>query len=171
MVALAFVGPVLFSVSGLLVAIGLSDVADKFVEQAPAKERQARASRRSPLAKATDDAARATASGTTTTLGRRLPPQSTTTTPRTPEQAASKARDDLASDLLDNSSLLQVGSLMRFVGLLSLVFALIYIPLWCDANRPAHPVLGDARDWPSACPCSWSPSGSSAWCSGSRRSG
>ena len=42
MVALAFVGPILFSLSGLLVAIGLNDVADKFVEQAPAKERQAR---------------------------------------------------------------------------------------------------------------------------------
>ena len=129
MVALAFVGPVLFSVSGLLVAIGLSDVADKFVEQAPAKERQARAQAvAAPRATTTQPSK---ASGTTTAKSTTTTPQSTTTTPRTPEQAASKARDDLASDLLDNSGLLQVGSLMRFIGLFSLVFALIYIPLWC----------------------------------------
>jgi hypothetical protein len=130
MVALAFVGPVLFSLSGLLVAIGLNDVADKFVEQAPAKERQAREQAvAAPKATTTQPSK---ASGTTTTArSTTTTPQSTTTTPRTPEQAASKARDDLASDLLDNSSLLQVGSLMRIVGLFSLVFALIYIPLWC----------------------------------------
>jgi hypothetical protein len=129
MVALAFVGPVLFSLSGLLVAIGLNDVADKFVEQAPAKERQARAQAvAAPKATTTQPSK---ASGTTTPQSTTTTPQSTTTTPRTPEQAASKARDDLASDLLDNSSLLQAGSLMRFIGLFSLVFALIYIPLWC----------------------------------------
>jgi hypothetical protein len=128
MVALAFVGPVLFSISGLLVAIGLSDVADKFVEQAPAKERQARAQAvAAPKATTTQPSE---ASGTTTAESTTTT-QSTTTTPRTPEQAATKARDDLASDLLDNSSLLQVGSLIRFIGLFSLVFALIYIPLWC----------------------------------------
>jgi hypothetical protein len=130
MVALAFVGPVLFSLSGLLVAIGLNDVADKFVEQAPAKERQAREQAvAAPKATTTQPSK---ASGTTTTAqSTTTRPQSTTTTPSTPEQAAGKARDDLASDLLDNSSLLQVGSLMRFVGLFALVFALIYIPLWC----------------------------------------
>jgi hypothetical protein len=115
MVALAFVGPILFSISGFLVANGLTDVADKFVDQAPAKEQQARdqatAAQTAPAAKGGS---------------------ATTTTPRTPDQAASKARDDLASDLLDDSSLLQVGSLVRFLGLISLVFALIYIPLWCQ---------------------------------------
>jgi hypothetical protein len=109
MVSLAFVGPILFSISGFLVATGLTDVADKFVDQAPAKERQAREQA-------------AAAQGST---------QPTTTTPRTPDQAASKARDDLADDLLDDSSLLQAGSLIRFLGLITLVFALIYIPLWC----------------------------------------
>jgi hypothetical protein len=130
MIALAFIGPILFSASGLVVAIGLSDVADKFVAQAPAKERQAReAAAAAPKGTTTTQPSkpsrtRSTPQSTTTT------PQSTTTAPRTPEQAAGKARDDLASDLLDDSSLLQVGSLLRFVGLLSLVFALIYIPLW-----------------------------------------
>jgi hypothetical protein len=143
MISLAFVGPILFSISGLIVAGGLSDVASKFVDQAPAKERQARqqataaqaqAAKAPPAqqgkaAKGQPATTAATTSGTSTT-------QSTTTTPPatatalTPEQAATKARDDLASNLIDDSSLLQVGSLVRFVGLITLVFALIYIPHW-----------------------------------------
>jgi hypothetical protein len=136
MVSLAFVGPILFSLSGLLVAVGLNDVADKFVEQAPAKERQAR-EQAAAAPKPTTTAPQNKSGTTSTPKSTRTAPQSTTTTPqaatttpRTPDQAASKARDDLASDLLDDSGLLQVASLLRFVGLLSLVFALVYIPLW-----------------------------------------
>ena len=125
MISLAFIGPILFSVSGVFVAIGLNDVAQKFVDQAPAKEQQARdQAAAAPATKAQPKATTGTTSSPQTTT------TPTTTTPRTPEQAASKARDDLASDLLDDSSVLQVGSLMRFVGLLTLVFALVYIPLW-----------------------------------------
>ena len=126
MVAVAFVGPILFSVSGFVVAIGLSDAADKFVDQAPAKEQQARerAQSNATAPKSTTTTTTTTPQSTTTT------PQSTTTTPQTPEQAAAKARDDLASDVLDNTGLLQVGSLVRFLGLFTLVFAMIYIPLW-----------------------------------------
>jgi hypothetical protein len=47
-----------------------------------------------------------------------------------PPQAASGARDDLANKLIDDSGLLQAGSVLRLVGFISLVFALIYIPLW-----------------------------------------
>ena len=121
MISLAFIGPLLFSISGVFVAVGLNDVAQKFVDQAPAKEQQARDQ---ATAAPTTKAQPKTTTGTTTS------PQTTTTTPRTPDQAATKARDDFASDVLDDSSVLQVGSAMRFVGLLSLVFALIYIPLW-----------------------------------------
>jgi hypothetical protein len=128
MVALAFVGPILFSISGFLVAVGLSDTANKFVDQAPAKERQAR-EQATAAGQPTTSSARTTTTRPTSTSGTTTA-QSTTTTPRTPDQAASKARDDLASNLIDDSSLLKVGSLVRFVGLLSLVFALIYIPLW-----------------------------------------
>ena len=134
MIALAFVGPILFSASGLVVAIGLNDVADKFVTQAPAKERQAREAAAAAKGTAQPSKPPGTTttprSSTTTPQSTTTTTQSTTTTPRTPEQAASRARGDLASDLLDNSTVLQVGSLLRFVGLLSLVFALIYIPLW-----------------------------------------
>jgi hypothetical protein len=136
MISLAFIGPILFSFSGLLVAIGLNDVADKFVQQAPAKERQAR-EQAAGAPKATTTPPSKSAGTTTTPRSTTTTPQPTTTTPqptttvpRTPDQAASKARDDLANDLLDDSSLLQVGSLVRFVGLISLVFAMIYIPLW-----------------------------------------
>jgi hypothetical protein len=144
-VALAFVGPILFSVSGFLVAVGLSDVSDKFVTQAPAKERQAReqasaaqaAAAKSQSGKQSNQAIQGGSTTTpvttttepTSTSGTTTTP-STTPTPRTPDQAASKARDDLASNLLDDSTLLKTGSLLRFVGLLALVFALIYIPLW-----------------------------------------
>jgi hypothetical protein len=134
MVALAFVGPILFSVSGFVVAQGLDDVAGKFVEQAPAKEQQARAQAAAARAKGVQ---RGSAGGrqTSTTPPTTTPTGSTTTqsaptAPRTPAQAATSARDDLANDLIDDSTLLKVGSLIRFVGLISLVFALIYIPLW-----------------------------------------
>ena len=120
-VALAFVGPVLFSISGVIVAIALSDVANKFVDQAPAKEQQAR----QQATAAQSAPAKPTPPITTTTT------PSTTTTPRTPDQAASKARDDLASNLIDDSGSLQAGSLVRFVGLITFVFGMIYIPLWC----------------------------------------
>jgi hypothetical protein len=42
LVGFAFIGPVLFGVSGVTLTLGLNDVSDKFVEQAPAKEREAR---------------------------------------------------------------------------------------------------------------------------------
>jgi hypothetical protein len=139
MVSLAFIGPVLFALSGLLVAIGLNDVAGKFVEQAPAKERQAReqaaaqvAAAKGPSGKRAKPApgVQTTTTQPTRTSGTTTAPQAATTAPKTPEQAASQARDDLAKHLIDNSGLLQVGSLVRFVGLLALVFALVYIPLW-----------------------------------------
>jgi hypothetical protein len=146
MVSLAFVGPILFAVAGLMVSTALNDVAGKFNDQAPAKERQAREqaaaaqaeAARGEGAKQPKQAAKGrtttqvptttqptTTSGTTTSSA-----QGTTTVPRTPDQAASSARDDLANDLIDDSGLLQAGSLLRFLGLLSLVFAMIYIPLW-----------------------------------------
>jgi hypothetical protein len=143
MISLAFVGPILFSISGLIVAGGLSDVASKFVDQAPAKERQARQQATAAQAQAAKAppaqqgkavkgqpaTTAATTTGTSTTQSTTTTPPATAT-PLTPEQAAIKGRDDLASNLIDDSSLLQVGSLVRFVGLITLVFALIYIPLW-----------------------------------------
>ncbi len=131
-VALAFFGPIVFAISGILVASGLTDVADKFVDQVPAKERSAR-ERASAAQQAPSSGGKqinTTAQTTTAPQGTTTTPQGTTTAPQTPDQAASKARDDLANDLLDDSTLLQVGSIVRFLGLITFVAALIYIPLW-----------------------------------------
>ena len=141
MVSLAFIGPVLFAISGVLVAVGLSDVSDKFVEQAPAKERQAReqaaaaqaAAAKDQSAKGSKPAQGGTTTATqptTTSPGTTTTPQAAAPVPRTPDQAAAKARDDLANDLPDDSGLLQAGSLVRFIGSITFVFAMIYIPLW-----------------------------------------
>jgi hypothetical protein len=130
MVSLAFVGPILFSVSGFMVALGLNDAASKFVDQAPAKERQAReraaTAPRAPATtgKSTTTTPASTGQGSTTTQG------TTTKTTTTPAQAVTKARDDLANDVIDNTTLLQIGSFARFLGLFTLVFALVYISLW-----------------------------------------
>jgi hypothetical protein len=140
MVSLAFVGPVLFAISGVLVSIALNDVAGKFVDQAPATERQAREQAAAAQGAAATGAGQqpeqaakgegATSGATTTSPGTTTTTPQQTPTRRTPEQAVSEARDDLADDLINDSGLLQAGQLLRFVGLLSLVFALIYIPLW-----------------------------------------
>jgi hypothetical protein len=146
MIALAFVGPILFAVAGLMVSVALNDVAGKFDDQAPAREQQAReraaaAQQAAPAedaagtqpkqgANAQETTQVTTTTQPTTTSETTTGTQGTATVPQTPAQAVSSARDDLAEDLIDDSGLLQAGSLLRFVGLISLVFAMIYIPLW-----------------------------------------
>jgi hypothetical protein len=114
MVAFAFIGPVLFAISGLVLTLGLKDVSTQFVEQRPAKERQA--------------TEQATAAQGKPAKGEKSP--STTTTPRSPEQAAADAKDDLAGDLIDDSGAVKTGALLRFPAIVGLVIGLIYIPLW-----------------------------------------
>jgi hypothetical protein len=104
LVGFAFIGPVLFGVSGLILALGLNDVSDKFVEQAPAVERQAREPATTP--------------------------EATTTTPETPAEAEENAAEDLADDLIDDSGTVRTGALLRFPAVLGLVIGMIYIPLW-----------------------------------------
>jgi hypothetical protein len=131
MVALAFVGPILFSVSGFVVALGLNDAASKFVEQAPAKEQQARQQAEAAPKPTTTTTTRKTTTTSSTSTGQgSTTTQGATTTTTTPAQAVTKARDDLASHVIDDTTILQVGSLVRFLGLLTLVFAMVYIPLW-----------------------------------------
>jgi hypothetical protein len=129
-VVLAFIGPALFATSGVMVSVALNDIAGKFVDQAPAKERQAREQAAAAQAAAATGAGEQSKQGTTTSPGTTTTTPQQTATPRTPEQAASQARDDLADDLINDSGLLQAGQLVRFIGLFSLVFAMIYIPLW-----------------------------------------
>jgi hypothetical protein len=141
-VVLAFIGPAFFAISGVMVSVALNDIAGKFVDQAPARERQAREQAAAAQGAAATGAGQQAAKGQTTTAPQATSGETTTSpgtttttpqqmaTPRTPDQAASQARDDLADDLIDDSGLLQAGQLVRFIGLFSLVFAMIYIPLW-----------------------------------------
>jgi hypothetical protein len=108
LVGFAFIGPVLFGISGVILTLGLNNVSDKFVEQAPGIERQARET---------------TPPATTAT-------QATTTTPQTPAEAEENAAEDLADELIDDSGTVQTGALLRFPAILGVVIGLIYIPLW-----------------------------------------
>ena len=126
LVAFAFIGPVLFALSSMILTLGLNDVSDKFAEQLPAKEQQARAAAQAP--NTTPEKQTTTTpknQGTTTTP--QAPP---TTTPETPDQAAEDAGEDLADDLIDDSGTVQTGALLRFPAILGLIVGLIYIPLW-----------------------------------------
>jgi hypothetical protein len=125
MIAFAFIGPALFAISNLVLSLGLKDVSDKYIEQRPAKERQAREqAAAAPASGAKKGKSQASTTTTTTTTA------TTTTTPRTPDQAAAIAKDDLAGDLIDDSGAVKTGALLRFPALIGLVMGLIYIPLW-----------------------------------------
>jgi hypothetical protein len=67
----------------------------------------------------------ATATGTTTTA------TGTAATPKTPDQAAHDAREGLADHLNRHTALLIVGGVISTIGVLALVFGMIYTSLWC----------------------------------------
>jgi hypothetical protein len=114
MVAFAFIGPVLFAISGLILAVGLNDVSGKFVEQRPAAEQQARQQAISEAKAPKGEKS----------------PTTTAAPPLTPSQAAANKKDDLATDLIDDSGAVKTGALLRFPAIIGLVIGLIYIPLW-----------------------------------------
>src|SRR5262249_37176436 len=128
LVAFVFIGPVLFAVSNLVLSLGLKDVSQRFADQLPAKQQHARQHAEAAakggggsggkvkgaqskgtatntaksgtqpsgtVTQATGTATHSTGTGTST---------SATSTIQTPDQAASSARDNLAKDLIDNSS-------------------------------------------------------------------
>jgi hypothetical protein len=109
MVAFAFIGPVLYAVSAAVLAAGLNDVASEFVERAPAVEQEAR------------QEAEAEQSGATEAEG---------SDAQTPDEAADEARDDLATDVIDESGTAETGASLRLPAILGLIIGLVYIPLW-----------------------------------------
>jgi hypothetical protein len=129
LVGFAFIGPVLFGVSGVILTLGLNDVSDKFVEQVPAKEREAREGATTAAGEQPQGEGPA-AKGQTTTSPTTTTPEATTTTPETAAEAEENAAEELADDLIDDSGTVQTGALLRFPAVLGLVIGLIYIPLW-----------------------------------------
>jgi hypothetical protein len=137
LVGFAFIGPVLFGVSGVILTLGLNDVSDKFVEQVPAREREAREQATTAAGGQPEgeeqggQAAKGqTTMSPTTTTSPTTTPEATTTSPETPAEAEENAAEDLADDLIDDSGTVQTGALLRFPAILGLVIGMIYIPLW-----------------------------------------
>jgi hypothetical protein len=142
LVAFAFIGPVLLAIQGPVQTVALENASDTFVEQAPAAEatpptapeskqdQQGSAAAQGDeerAAAATDQEAGAKGEVTTTPTTEEEPSTTTTTDSGDPED---DPEEDRAEDLLKDSSSVQFARTLIFPGLLGLVFALVYIPLW-----------------------------------------
>ncbi len=113
LVPFAFIGPVLIALSLIVIGFGFVDAGDTFVDKAPAAEQQARQ-------QAEADQAQGKGNGNGTTAEE----------PKTPDEAADDAREDLADDVIDDTGTLRAGRGLGLPAILSLVFGMIYIPLW-----------------------------------------
>jgi hypothetical protein len=130
MVVFTVIGPIIFAVSNLVLAFGLKDVSKTYVDQVPAKEAQARQqaqAAQAPGAKPAGKGSKGTTSTGATSTGAIT---TTTAAAKSPDQAASDAKDDFANDLIDDSSTVKTGAGLRFPAILGLLIGLIYIPLW-----------------------------------------
>ncbi|MGE5857462.1 MAG: hypothetical protein ACM31K_03145 [Solirubrobacterales bacterium] len=122
-------GPLAFGIGLAVSSVGSSDAADKFTTQEPAVVQQARQQAQAAQAPAPAAPKKSKPAGGSTTT--------TTTTsstaaakPKTPDQAASDAREGLADHLNKHTTLLVVGGVVSTVGVLALVFGMIYTNLW-----------------------------------------
>jgi uncharacterized membrane protein len=144
---LIMVGPVAFGIGLAVSAAGSSQAADKFATQEPAVVQQARQQAVSQSAaaaktkKGTSKGASSKTTATRTTATTATPTSSSSSTtgtgttaaappPKTPDQAASDAREGLATHLNKNTALLIVGGLISTIGVLAMVFGMIYTNLW-----------------------------------------
>jgi hypothetical protein len=149
LVGLIIVGPLAFGLGLAVSSAGSSQAADDFTKQEPAVVQQARQQAANAQAAAASNKAKpksaktstttqsATATPTTSPAGT-TPTGSTTTatgtaatTPKTPDQAAHDAREGLADHLNRHTTLLVVGGIISTIGVLALVFGMIYTSLWC----------------------------------------
>ncbi len=120
--ALIIIGPLAFGLGLATSSVGSTKAADKFVTQEPAVVQQARqhAEQQAKAPAAAPTGSTTTGTGTTATAAK----------PKTPDQAASDAREGLADHINKHTTLLIVGGLISTVGVLALVFGMIYTNLW-----------------------------------------
>jgi hypothetical protein len=141
--ALIILGPLAFGLGLAVSSVGSKDAADKFVTQEPAVVQHAR--QQAEQAQAAPPPPKQGRSGATTTTTKSNTAKATTTSPptttgtattaaapkaKTPDQAASDAREGLADHLNKHTTVLIVGGLISTVGVLALVFGMIYTNLW-----------------------------------------
>jgi len=142
-VAFAFIGPILFSVGQVVATAGIGKAADKFVDQAPAVERQAPDTQATGGDEATTGDQTTTDGGQTATeaakdakgeKGEETVTANTESTETTTGSDSSSDDDDpeekLADDLVDDESLISTGTSLRIPGIFGLLVGMIYIPLW-----------------------------------------
>jgi hypothetical protein len=133
-VGLVILGPLAFGLGLALSSVGSTKAADKFHTQEPAVVQQARqhAEQAQATPSKTPQKAKPTAAATTTAPATTTQGGTTTTAAApTPDQAASNAREDLADHINKHTTLLIAGGLISTIGVLALVFAMIYTNLWC----------------------------------------
>jgi len=133
--ALIAIGPIAFGLGVAVSSLGTSQSADKFVKQEPAVVQQARQHAvevQAPAAtpKAKGKTTSTITSATTGTGSTTAPSAAAAPKPQTPDQAASGAREGLADHLNRHTTLLIVGGVISTIGVLGLVFGLIYTNLW-----------------------------------------
>jgi hypothetical protein len=145
-IGLIVLGPLAFGIGLAISSTGSSKAASDFVKQEPAVVQHARQQAAQPQPRpepkapatkpsgksATGSTATATSATGATTTGTTTTGTTTTTAQRkTPDQAAHDAREGLADHLNKHTTVLIVGGLISTVGVLALVFAMIYTNLWC----------------------------------------
>jgi hypothetical protein len=132
--ALVVLGPLAFGLGVLVSSFGSSKAADDFVKQQPAvvqhARQQAEAPQTAPAPAAKDGKAKQATTTTTATTATTGTSTTAVAKPKTPEQAASDAREGLADHLNRHTGVLIAGGLISTVGVLSLVFGMVYTALW-----------------------------------------
>jgi hypothetical protein len=145
---LVILGPLAFGIGLAVSSVGSSQAADDFAKQEPAVVQHARqqaveaqAAPAAPKEKgkstqptgstATPTESTATTGSTTTATGSTTTPTTAAAAkPKTPDQAADDAREGLADHLNRHTTVLIVGGIISTIGVLALVFAMIYTNIW-----------------------------------------
>ena len=136
-IGLILLGPLAFGIGVAVSSIGSTQAASDFVKQEPAVVQHARqqatqAQSAAQPAKAKGQPSKATTTTTKTATGSTTTTGTTTTAaqPKTPDQAAHDAREGLADHLNKHTTILIVGGIISTMGVLALVFGMVYTNLW-----------------------------------------